>query len=817
MRKTLLLFLIQLLFVATLFAKQTPLPLVVVVGGDYNFPPFEYLDKNGNPTGYNVELTKAVAKEMGFFVSFQLGPWDEVRQQLLDGEIDVIEGLSYSQQRAELYDFSIPHMITYRTIFIKSGNRSIKNIDDLAGKRVLVQKEDAAHDYLRERHFVGKIEAVKTQEEALKKLSLEKYDAAIVTKMYGLYLRNKHKLWNVTAIDYPIEPRKYCFAVKKGNIELLSLFNEGLNQLKATGKYQEIHEKWFGVYEDDSQLKIDIEKAIGLAIPLVLLVGLFALWNFSLSKQVEKKTTELKLELEEKSKLHHELERERNIFISGPVIVMKWDLREEGYIEYMSPNINQFGYSPEQFTSRQLQFKQIIHPEDCERVVNDSKVYIEQHQPFFEQTFRILTANGEPRWLYDFTSVIYDEDGKLADFYGYLLDLSEQKKIEQELIFAKEQAEEANAIKGNFLANMSHEIRTPLNGIIGFTEVLLNMNITGETREFVEIILKAGTNLIQLVNDILDFSKIEEGKLELCSAELSLSTLIRETLLPFQLQVVAKNIELRTIISSDIPDPLIGDSIRIRQVLTNLIGNAVKFTPKGTIEISVESLPSLNKDAFILFKIRDTGIGIPEEKQQVIFDRFTQADAGTNRRYGGTGLGLAISKRLVEMMNGYINVESHPNEGSLFYFGIPLAVPDYQDTHTPITKTLVSYFPRTPMRVLLLGSGLSTSLLKAMLEKHGIEVIHVGVTDDIAPLYYEYQPHFILIKDRVLPDYYERIILQVASLDVVSGRETVFIIESSDFSEEYKQELLARNVRYIFAAPASVSQYLQALLLIGKH
>ena len=241
-------------------------------------------------------------------------------------------------------------------------------------------------------------------------------------------------------------------------------------------------------------------------------------------------------------------------------------------------------------------------------------------------------------------------------------------EVNQQLLEAKQKAEEASRVKGEFLANMSHEMRTPLNGILGMTELVLNTELSPEQREYLGMVKTSGDSLLELIKDILDFSKVESGKLDLELIEFNLQDTVSETVKALALRAHEKNLELIYDIDSDIPEALLGDPGRIRQILVNLIGNAIKFTPEGQVVVRCETIARTDEELDLHFSVVDTGIGIPIEKQSLVFEAFVQADGSTTRNYGGTGLGLAISARLAGLMGGRIWVESAVGEGSTFHF-----------------------------------------------------------------------------------------------------------------------------------------------------
>ncbi|MGL1862177.1 MAG: transporter substrate-binding domain-containing protein [Pseudodesulfovibrio sp.] len=733
---------------------SSPLKGEIQSASEFDYPPFALVLDNGEADGFSVDLLKAVCAEIGLKVKIKVGPWHQLKEELKNGAIDVLPLVSYSKERDVVYDFTVPYLRMHGTIFVRQGNESIRNEQDLAGKEVLVMRGDTAQEYALENGLTDNLILTETFEEALRLLSEGKHDAVLVQQLVGWQIIKRLQLDNIVDVKDTVQmdlefrkgpllefEQKFCFAVHEGDSNLLSALNEGLAIVVADGTYAELYHKWFGAILPQAEIPIEeiIKTSLYIAVPFLLFLSLLGL--FLLNKRVREKTEHLVEEIEKRKIIEADLSlsNRRNQTIvnncgEGLVVV------QDGLLIFVNPKYCEM-VGREESVLLGTAFNELVDPAYRD-LVSANYARRMAGESVAEYQLQFSSTGGSIGW-FEISGAIIEWEGGPASLL-FIQDVTEKKKSVEAILESKREAEHANKAKSMFLANMSHELRTPINGVMGMHQLLQTTSLDEEQSEYVSIAIQSSDRLTRLLSDILDLSRVEAEVLVMNSNHFKLDKLVREVgelFKPFSKQ---SGISLTVAIDSALQQPVIGDEFRIQQVLNNLIGNAFKFTSQGSIAVDVSLMPSSDPDTSrVKLIVSDTGRGIPADKMNDLFTPFTQVEGDYSRSFQGAGLGLAIVKNLVDLMGGSITLESTEGVGTTvcLEFTFPKGIEQTEEIEPSQTNTCVT----TPgCEVLVVeDDDVSSLTLSKQVEKMGYSV--EAVSDGKECLAILNESHFDLI------------------------------------------------------------------------
>ncbi|WP_052700165.1 ATP-binding protein [Methylocucumis oryzae] len=659
---------------------------IIRFSGDPKWLPYEAFDNNGRYVGIVAEYLRLIEQKLR--IHLEIVPtqsWTETVQKIKQGEIDVISETIDSDLNKQL-TFTHAYLSSPVVIVMRDEEVYVDDIAQISAKRIGLVKEYGYNPAIIKQYPDIKFYEVESVQDGLTHVSTRKLDALICTLAQASYHISEQGVNNVRIVGKTQFATKLGYGMRPEFAPLVPLFNRALNTINPNDK-QKILENWG---KEQFIEKIDYSLIFKIIGGFLLLLVLTFLWNRRLVQEIQRrKLSEQKVLL-----LNKRLALATEVLALG---VWELEFGEQLALIFDERSLAIYDLAPDAPLDFDV-WLSVVHPDD-RHLLKQLIFTIENNQTPTPIEFRLKNSASDIRTIYCAATAVREGD-HIIKVTGVNWDISDRKKAELALATAKEQAEHANKAKSQFLANMSHEIRTPLNAIIGFTELLSEQIKEPKHLSFVQTIQSAGQNLLALINDILDLSKIEAGKLNIEKNVCNPHDLFNELNHIFSLKVREKNLQLQLDVDPKIPEHLILDAVRLRQVLFNLIGNAVKFTDTGYVRLSARTTneDDIHSKLDLVIEVEDTGIGIDKSQQHIVFNDFEQSEGQDYRKYGGTGLGLAISSRLTEMMGGIISLSSQLGVGTTFtihLFDVDVAVMsgEQQPEALPVPVGKINFHP----------------------------------------------------------------------------------------------------------------------------
>ena len=638
---------------------------VVQVGVNQDYPPYEFADSDHRAVGFDIDIVNAAANAVSLKVNFVSGEWSGLRKKVETGELDLLGGMLYSEERSKLVEFGAPYLSVEYSLFVRKGTKDLVNLRDVGDKAILVEEGSQMHDQL-SKMMVGEILAVGSEPEALRRLNSGVGDAAMVPLFEGLTVAADEGLANVEPVGGPVYSRNLCFAAPKGKRQVIDRLNTGLAIIRKNGVYDEIYDKWFGKYQPSKGLAEQARRNMlwGLALAGGALLAAAA-WVVTLRRQIQKQTAKLKSELAERTRIADELrvsetkyrmlldQASDGIFIADEHLVVT-DVNTAG--------CDLFGYDRDELIGRTVHSlhdpaELLTRPIDEDglnrgEVMVRDRVYIRKDG---ERVFAEVHAKKVTSGMY----------------IGILRDISHRKRAEDRLKQVNEELEDTvwdrtlelesayNELE-SFSYSVAHDLRSPLRAMNGYAGIILQdygEQVPAEAKQYLERIRANSHKMGELIDSLLSYARTSRVALEV--KPLAMKDLVQEAWRDLAVERDGRKVELTV---GDLP-PAQGDPVLVKLLLANLLSNAIKFTRNShpaKIEVGCD-------EAQHAYYVRDNGVGFDPQYKDKLFRVFERLHATD---FQGTGVGLAIVKRVVERHGGKVWAEGELNQGATIWFSL---------------------------------------------------------------------------------------------------------------------------------------------------
>ena len=682
----------------------------ITIASEPDYPPYCFVDENGKAAGFSIDLFNAVADAVGLKVNIKVGIWSKIKKDLAEGKIDALPLVGRTPEREELFDFTMPYISLHGAVFVRKGTKDINSLADLKNKSIVVMKGDNAEEFVRRGNISNEIVTTKTFEEAFIALAKGHHDAVITQRVMGIELLNEIGIKNVVPLDFHIPQYRqdFCFAVQKGNAQLLSRLNEGLSIIIANDTFEDIRDEWFGPTLKEKISFTDVLRyMLFIVVPLIIIIAIIAV--FVMQKIVRSRTRDLNQEIIKHKNTLQALKVSEQKYRNMVINLMEgfYSVTLDGkLLDYNNEFVKIFHLDPEKdHTNTNLP--------DFWQNPEERKPYVEEilsNGILKNYEVKAKTIDGQNIVVLVNSRLVKNGQDEPVRIEGSFLDISDRKKTLQELQKVKENLEEtvkqrtaeleekvqklhksekamlymvedlnqltselkeerqklltSNKELEAFSYTVSHDLRAPLRAIFGFTNILQEEYydiLDSEAKRIFNIILENTNRMDKLINDLLQFSRT--GRQQVTHTEVDTKALIVSLINGIMQQNKDRKIKF---IKKDMHS-LYADKMLISQAFENILTNAVKFTQKK--EKAVITIDSQVKDDEIVYSIRDNGIGFDMKYAPKIFEVFQRLH--TVAEFEGTGIGLAIVKKVIHKHHGHLWVESKQGEGTTFFFSLP--------------------------------------------------------------------------------------------------------------------------------------------------